>query len=156
MKNLIVFAIAIFTFGSLNAQTRYQLSNTDQAGVLLDTLVAADTAIYILPRTITEIGQLSFQYSIQDTITGGAVSATYSVQARLHKNAGWTQIANGSLATAPIVDDKGSSQGSTIVTVTNTPHYEYRFVVRNAGAGKNHSSLAFAYWQPTQIALSND
>lgn len=160
MKNLILSALALVLMVSLcyetgEAQVRYQIPAADQSGVLLDTLVNADTSVYVLPRTIISVGQLAFQYDVQDTISGGAVVGTYSVQYRIHTSAGWAELSNGNLPTAPLVGLTGSSQGSLVLPITNTQGYQYRLVARNTGS-KTHSSKVFAYWIPSQIPLSND
>lgn len=156
LKLISLMAILAFAFSSIHAQASYRIAASDQAGVLLDTLVSADTSIYVLPRNITSIGQLTWEYQVVDTTAGNGVTGTYLIQGRIHSSAAWGPVSNGNLPTVPVSPGKGTGAGVLIATVTNTALYQYRLIAINSGAGKSHSNRVYAYWLPVPLPLSND
>lgn len=156
MKYLIsLVAILVFSL-SAYSQNSYKIAAANQNGVLLDTLVAADTSIYVLPRNITSVGQLTWEYQVVDTTGGFGVTGTYLVQKRISSSAAWGAHSNGNLPTSKVSTATGTAAGVVFATVTNTDAYQYRFVAINAGVGKNHSNRVYAYWLPNALPLSND
>lgn len=159
LKLISLMAIITFAFSSIHAQASYKISARANGG-LLDTLGGAgggaDTAIYLLPRNITSIGQLSWEYQVVDTTLGTGVTGTYLIQTRINSSAAWAPLSNGNLPTTKVSPGTGTAAGVLLVTVTNTAGYQYRLVAINSGAGKAHSNRVFAYWLPVPLPLSND